>query len=108
MGCISLGAPYALRQMSNEHKSHLRRALDANASVHGSLSVQHHLCVPDLNIFAGPEERPQLAGPSTTGEKSEIQSKARRRKEGDDPWDCLALEDRQGGLGGQFSPALLP
>ena len=63
---------------------------------------------PDLNGFAGPAERPQLAAPKITGEKSEMQSKASRRNEGAEPWDCLAPDDRQGCLGGQFSPALLP
>ena len=64
--------------------------------------------LPDLKTFAGPVARPQLAWPRTTGEKSEMQSRANRKKDGAVPWDCLALEDRQGCLGGQFSPALLP
>ena len=67
-----------------------------------------YLHLPDLKTFAGPDERPQVAWPKTTGEKSEMQSRASRKKDGAVPWDCLALEDRQGCLGGLHSPALLP
>ena len=65
------------------------------------------LHLPVLKVLAGPDERPQVVGPRITGENSEIQSRASRRKDGADPCDCLLL-DRQGCLGGQLSPALFP
>lgn len=80
--------------------------LAGHACVHAWAMMQ--LRLPDLNGLAGPADRPQLVGPKTTGEKSDMQSKASRRKDGEDPCDCLVLEARWVCLGGQFSPALLP
>ena len=91
-----------------EHKSKCCRALDAHAGVQRLVSAYALLCLPDLKTFAGPVVRPQQAWPKITGEKSEMQSRASRRKDGAVPWDCLALDDRQGCLGEQLSPALLP
>ena len=72
-----------------------------------SYSSMKDLHLPVLKVLAGPDERPQVVGPRITGENSEIQSMASRRKDGVDPCDCLLL-DRQDCLGRQLSPALFP
>ena len=69
-------------ERSQSTKARCCRALDAHAGVQ-RLFIAHALMYPpDLKTFAGPEERPQTAWPNTTGEKSEMQSRASRRKDG--------------------------
>ena len=82
-------------------------ALDSLHLLKLSYSSMKDLRLPVLKVLAGPDERPQVVGPRITGENSEIQSRASRRKDGADPCDCLLL-DRQVCLGGQLSPALFP